>query len=286
MKFMSRKFSPGVMMTLMLGFVITLLPLKLMAIDNNGGASDVLVEMTTTEGPVKLRLYGDTPLHLENFVKLAREGYYDGVLFHRVIKDFMVQTGDPDSRDAVAGKLLGMGGPGYTVPAEIRYPRYFHRRGALAAARQADSINPERSSSGSQFYIVTGQKFTRGQLDKMEMDLIRNQKQAIINSLLAANRDTIMTLRRNRDQAGLQELQDKLNAEARKIASETELGFSPAQVSAYTTVGGAPHLDGQYTVFGCVEEGYDVIDRIQQCEVDRNNRPVEDIKVVSVKVLE
>ena len=274
------------MMTLMLGFVITLLPLKLMAIDNNGGASDVLVETTTTEGPVKLRLYGDTPLHLENFVKLAREGYYDGVLFHRVIKDFMVQTGDPDSRDAVAGKLLGMGGPGYTVPAEIRYPRYFHRRGALAAARQADSINPERSSSGSQFYIVTGQKFTRGQLDKMEMDLIRNQKQAIINSLLAANRDTIMTLRRNRDQAGLQELQDKLNAEARKIASETELGFSPAQVSAYTTVGGAPHLDGQYTVFGCVEEGYDVIDRIQQCEVDRNNRPVEDIKVVSVKVLE
>ena len=274
------------MMTLMLGFVITLLPLKLMAIDNNGGASDVLVEMTTTEGPVKLRLYGDTPLHLENFVKLAREGYYDGVLFHRVIKDFMVQTGDPDSRDAVAGKLLGMGGPGYTVPAAIRYPRYFHRRGALAAARQADSINPERSSSGSQFYIVTGQKFTRGQLDKMEMDLIRNQKQAIINSLLAANRDTIMTLRRNRDQAGLQELQDKLNAEARKIASETELGFSPAQVSAYTTVGGAPHLDGQYTVFGCVEEGYDVIDRIQQCEVDRNNRPVEDIKVVSVKVLE
>ena len=274
------------MMTLMLGFVITLLPLKLMAIDNNGGASDVLVEMTTTEGPVKLRLYGDTPLHLENFVKLAREGYYDWVLFHRVIKDFMVQTGDPDSRDAVAGKLLGMGGPGYTVPAEIRYPRYFHRRGALAAARQADSINPERSSSGSQFYIVTGQKFTRGQLDKMEMDLIRNQKQAIINSLLAANRDTIMTLRRNRDQAGLQELQDKLNAEARKIASETELGFSPAQVSAYTTVGGAPHLDGQYTVFGCVEEGYDVIDRIQQCEVDRNNRPVEDIKVVSVKVLE
>ena len=274
------------MMTLMLGFVITLLPLKLMAIDNNGGASDVLVEMTTTEGPVKLRLYGDTPLHLENFVNLAREGYYDGVLFHRVIKDFMVQTGDPDSRDAVAGKLLGMGGPGYTVPAEIRYPRYFHRRGALAAARQADSINPERSSSGSQFYIVTGQKFTRGQLDKMEMDLIRNQKQAIINSLLAANRDTIMTLRRNRDQAGLQELQDKLNAEARKIASETELGFSPAQVSAYTTVGGAPHLDGQYTVFGCVEEGYDVIDRIQQCEVDRNNRPVEDIKVVSVKVLE
>ena len=274
------------MMTLMLGFVITLLPLKLMAIDNNGGASDVLVEMTTTEGPVKLRLYGDTPLHLENFVKLAREGYYDGVLFHRVIKDFMVQTGDPDSRDAVAGKLLGMGGPGYTVPAEIRYPRYFHRRGALAAARQADSINPERSSSGSQFYIVTGQKFTRGQLDKMEMDLIRNQKQAIINSLLAANRDTIMTLRRNRDQAGLQELQDKLNAEARKIASETELGFSPAQVSAYTTVGGAPHLDGQYTVFGCVEEGYDVIDRIQQCEVDRNNRPVEDIKVVSVQVLE
>jgi len=287
---MSRLSSPAAIAVFLLGLAINFLPSELMATDSNTEAtapkSDVLVEMTTTEGQMTLRLYGDTPLHQSNFVKLAREGYYDGMLFHRVIQGFMVQTGDPDSRNAKPGQLLGLGGPGYTVDAEIVYPRHFHRRGALAAARQADSINPMRSSSGSQFYIVTGKKFSRPQLDRMEMDLIRSQKQSIVNRLLAANRDTIMALRRSRDMEGLRQLQDSLNDEARKIAADSELGFTSEQVRVYSTEGGAPHLDGQYTVFGCVENGYDVIEHLEKVETDRNSRPLRDVRVLSVKVLE
>lgn len=248
-------------------------------------AADVLVEMNTTAGKVTLRLFGDTPRHLENFVKLAEEGYYDGVLFHRVIENFMVQTGDPDSKEAKPGQLLGMGSPDYQIDAEILFPRHFHKRGALAAARQGDETNPKRKSSGSQFYIVTGRKFSSADLDRLEMGLIRQQKQDIVNNLLAENRDSIMSLRRNRDQAGLQALQEELNNKARKIAADAKLGFTPEQVEAYTTVGGTPHLDGAYTVFGEVENGYEVINLIQQAETDGNNRPINDIKVLSMKVL-
>lgn len=253
--------------------------------NNETKASDVLVEMNTTEGTVTLRLFGDTPRHLENFVKLVNEGYYDGMLFHRVIQNFMVQTGDPDSKEAKPGQLLGMGSPDYQIDAEIDFPRHFHRRGALAAARQGDETNPKRKSSGSQFYIVTGRRYTPAELDRMEMGLIRQQKQDIINRLIDENRDSIMSLRRNRDQAGLQALQEELNNKARQIASQTQLGFTPAQIEAYTTEGGTPHLDGAYTVFGQVESGYDVIDRIQKAETDANNRPTTDIKVLSMKVL-
>lgn len=253
--------------------------------NTTSSATDILVEMTTTEGPVTLRLFGDTPRHRDNFVKLASEGYYDGLLFHRVIQDFMVQTGDPESRNARKGQMLGMGDPSYNIPAEIVYPRHFHQRGALAAARQGDNVNPKRESSGSQFYIVTGRRFSSSELDRIEMNLIRNQKQAIVNDLLAQNRDTIMSLRRNRDNAGLQALQDSLQAEARKIADNTLMGFTAEQIEAYTTKGGSPHLDGAYTVFGVVEKGYDVIDRIQQVPVDGNDRPVDDVKIISMKVL-
>lgn len=246
---------------------------------------DILVEMTTTEGSVTIRLFGDTPLHQENFLRLASEGFYDGLLFHRVIKDFMVQAGDPDSKNAEPGKMLGSGSPDYQIDAEILYPRHFHRRGALAAARQDDSVNPERKSSGSQFYIVTGHTYTPAQLDKLEMSLIRSQKQAIVNRLLAENRDSIMSLRRNRDKDGLAILQDSLNEQARRIADATPMGFTSEQIDAYTSVGGAPHLDGAYSVFGQVEKGYDVIDRIQQAEGDRLNRPVNDIRILSIKIL-
>ena len=162
---------------------------------------DVKVEMTTTLGNVTLLLYGDTPKHLRNFVKLASEGYYDGLLFHRVIRDFMVQGGDPESKDAPAGKLLGNGDPGYKIDAEIMPDRHFHKRGALAAAREADAVNPDRQSSGSQFYVVTGRMFSPGQLDAMEQRMRHARMQEIFDTLTAQNRDTIMTLRRNPDQS-------------------------------------------------------------------------------------
>lgn len=246
---------------------------------------DVLVEIKTTEGCLTVRLFGDTPRHRDNFVKLAKEGYYNGVLFHRVINEFMVQTGDPDSKTAPAGKMLGSGGPGYDIEAEIVYPAHFHKRGALAAARQGDQVNPERRSSGSQFYIVTGKAYNDSTLNQMERQLQMMQKQNIFNDLAREHRDSIMTLRRNRDQAGLQALQDELVAITEKKAAEAPARLTSEQREAYTTTGGTPHLDNQYTVFGEVVDGMDVIDKIEKVETDSHDRPLKDVKILSMRVL-
>lgn len=246
---------------------------------------DVLVEIKTTEGDLTVRLFGDTPRHRDNFVKLAKEGYYNGVLFHRVINEFMVQTGDPDSKTAPAGKMLGSGGPGYDIEAEIVYPAHFHKRGALAAARQGDQVNPERRSSGSQFYIVTGKAYNDSTLNQMERQLQMMQKQNIFNDLAREHRDSIMTLRRNRDQAGLQALQDELVAITEKKAAEAPARLTAEQREAYTTTGGTPHLDNQYTVFGEVVDGMDVIDKIEKVETDSHDRPLKDVKILSMRVL-
>lgn len=231
-------------------------------------------------GDIIVRLYDETPLHRDNFIKLASEGYYNGTLFHRVIKDFMIQGGDPDSIGAPAGKMLGTGGPDYTIPAEIKYPQFFHKRGALSAARLGDDMNPERESSGSQFYIVWGQKYNSGQLRQMERQMQMQQEQSVFDRLVAEHREEIMQLRRNRDRAALQELQDRLNAETHALCQEMEKPtFTKEQSDAYCTLGGTPHLDGQYTVFGEVEEGLDVVELIQSCETSRGDRPKTDISM-------
>jgi cyclophilin family peptidyl-prolyl cis-trans isomerase len=248
-------------------------------------AGDALVDISTSMGDIQVRLYGDTPKHRDNFLKLAAEGYYDGVLFHRVIKDFMVQGGDPDSKTAQPGQQLGSGDPDYTLEAEIVYPRHFHRKGALAAARLGDQVNPERRSSGSQFYIVTGTVYKEGQLKQLEKQLQMQQQQTIFNRLASENRDKIMTLRRNADRAGLQALQDELIAQTEKEAAANPVSLTAEQVEAYSTVGGAPHLDGQYTVFGEVTKGMDVVEKIQSVATDRSDRPVEDIKVIKMTVV-
>lgn len=255
--------------------------------DSTAPTKDAIVELTTTEGLVTLRLYGDTPKHRANFLKLVKEGYYDGLLFHRVIKDFMVQTGDPESRNAPKGKALGAGDPSYTIEAEILCPKHFNKRGALAAARTGDQVNPERRSSGSQFYVVTGRKFNDGQLDQMEQQLKMQKMQDIFNGLAREHHDSIMTMRRNRDQAGLQALQEELVKQTEKIAAEQGVsGLTPEQREAYKTVGGAPHLDGAYTVFGEVVSGMDTIDKIEGVATDGNDRPLEDVKILSAKVIE
>ena len=197
----------------------------------------------------------------------------------------MIQGGDPDSVNAPAGKRLGTGGPDYTLEAEI-HPALFHKRGALAAARQGDEVNPERRSSGSQFYIVWGQTYNDGQLRQMGKQLEMQRLQSIFQTLAADHRAEILQLRRDRNRTGLQELQDRLVAEAETKAKTPGPVLTEAQMEAYSSVGGTPHLDGQYTVFGEVVEGLDIVDRIQQVETLSGDRPKADVVVVKANVLE
>ena len=240
----------------------------------------VIVKISTPKGDIRVRLYDETPQHRDNFVKLVNEGFYNGTLFHRVIKGFMIQGGDPDSIGAPAGKMLGTGGPGYNVPAEIVYPQLFHKRGALAAARQSDEVNPEKESSGSQFYLVYGKVYTPQELKQMEKQMSMLQEQSIFNKLVQQNRAQILELRKARNQAGLQELQDQLIAETKKQMKELPAPkFTPEQQETYTTIGGTPFLDNQYTVFGEVESGMEVVAEIQQCATLSADRPKEDISM-------
>lgn len=248
-------------------------------------AGDAMVDIKTSVGDIRIRLYGETPKHRDNFLKLVNDGFYNDVLFHRVINQFMIQTGDPESKGAPAGKMLGSGGPGYDIEAEIIYPQYFHKRGALAAARQGDEVNPDRRSSGSQFYIVTGKVYNAGQLGQMEKQLQYQQMQSIFNGLAAQHRDSIMAMRRNRDQAGLQALQEELVKKTEAEAAKNPAKFTQEQIDAYSTVGGTPHLDGTYTVFGEVVEGMDVVAKIETTATGAQDRPKEDIKIISMTVV-
>ncbi len=192
------------------------------------------VLLKTSFGDITIALYDETPKHKENFLKLVNDKFYDGVLFHRIIQGFMIQGGDPDSKNAKPGQQLGAGDIGYKIPAEIVNGR-FHKRGAVAAAREGDQVNPQKASSGCQFYIVDGTVYDN---DKMDM-----------------------------------------------ISQRTGKTFSSEQVEAYTTIGGAPWLDGDYTVFGEVVSGMDVVDKIAAQKKDRNDRPLEDIKIISATII-
>lgn len=247
-------------------------------------SAKVLVE--TTMGNFTVLLYGDTPKHRENFLKLAEEGYYDNTLFHRVIKEFMIQAGDPDSKTAAPGQHLGTGGPDYKIDAEIVFPKHFHKRGALAAARQGDQVNPMKQSSGSQFYIVTGQKVDSTQIGAMEQRMQQSRMQDIFNRLAMEHRDEIIALQKNSDRAGLQALQDKLISQVEaEVAANPGPGMTDEMKEAYATVGGAPHLDGAYTVFGEVIDGMDTIDKIEKAQTDGADRPKTDIRILKMKVL-
>ena len=198
---------------------------------------EVHVVLETTKGTIELKLYDATPLHRDNFKTLVSEGAYDSLLFHRVIKEFMIQGGDPDSKNAEPGVLLGEGDRPYTVPAEFRLDEgIFHRRGVLAAAREGDDVNPEQRSSAMQFYIVWGKIF---------------------------------------DDEGLDQMQERLD---KRTGGTVKL--TPEMREVYKTIGGTPHLDGQYTVFGEVVSGLDVVDAIQQVATDENDRPLEDVRIM------
>lgn len=200
-------------------------------VDNN---KTPMVEMVTNMGTLKIKLYDNTPQHRDNFIKLVEQGFYDSVLFHRIIPSFMIQGGDPDSKGAPAGKMLGMGGPGYTVPAEF-VDSNLHVKGALAAARMGDQMNPTKASSGSQFYIVQGQSLVDSQLDQIE--------------------------------------------QMKKIK------YTEEQRKAYKEKGGTPFLDRDYTVFGELVEGFDVLDKIAVVARDRGDRPTQDVMIIKATLI-
>ena len=251
-----------------------------MAEENKDG---VIVEFKTTMGDIEVLLYNDTPLHRDNFVKLVKDGYYDGLLFHRVIDNFMIQTGDPDSKDAPAGKMLGAGSPDYTIEAEILYPKHYNKYGALAAARTGDQVNPERRSSGSQFYIVTGRKVSETQIENMLMQKHQEELQNTFRKLAMQHRDSIEALQKAGNHEALENLRQELIRQTEeKVGNET----LPENIKRdYIEKGGAPHLDGAYTVFGEVLKGMDVVEQIQKVATDSHDRPIEDVKILSAKII-
>jgi len=236
------------------------------------------VQISTEFGSIKLKLYNETPIHRDNFIKLIKDSVYSNLLFHRVIQGFMIQGGDPDSKNAEPGKHLGSGDLGYTLPAEIN-PKFFHRRGVIAAARTGDQVNPEKRSSASQFYIMQGKVFRAGELDTLE----RNMNETRKVNLLQAKIKTIEPELNQLAQAGKQdEINARINGLKAEVASEEmklpRIRFSDEQRKAYTTIGGYPSLDNNYTIFGEVYEGMEVVDQIAKQATDQYNRPVVDIK--------
>ena len=199
------------------------------------------VEFQTTEGNIRIALFNETPQHRDNFMKLVRMEFYDSLLFHRVIKDFMIQGGDLHSKHAEPGILLGEGELDYTIEPEFRLPQIYHRRGVIASARESDRVNPERRSGAAQFYIVWGKIY---------------------------------------DDKRLAKVQERLDS-----ATNGQVKLTPEMIETYKTVGGTPHLDGQYTVFGEVTQGLDIVERIMQAETDKNDRPLKDVRILKVKII-
>ncbi len=250
---------------------------------------EITVTIETSMGNLVVKLYNQTPLHRDNFIKLVNDKFYEGLLFHRVISNFMIQGGDPDSRNATPGTMLGNGGPGYQVTAEFR-PGLFHKKGALAAARQGDNVNPEKKSSGSQFYIVQGSVFTNDQLNMMEKkmnDQLKNQlmMEYVNQSAQKALKNKIDSLVKINDQTTLNQVGLEIESKiAHQLTPDKQFRFSEEQRKIYTTIGGTPHLDGAYTVFGEVISGIETVDKIAAVATDKNNRPVDDVKIIKMTI--
>lgn len=239
-----------------------------------------LVVVSTPYGQMTVMLYDGTPLHRDNFKKLVSEGFYDSLLFHRVIRDFMIQGGDPKSRGAEAGAPLGEGDPGYTVEAEIRFPQYFHKRGVLAAARTSDQVNPEKRSSGSQFYIVQGKTLSDDELDAIENRVNNNMKQQLFYKLLPQFNDSLSAYQKQGDSQRLSALQARiLDLVESEYTKREPFHFPDSIRQVYKTVGGTPFLDNSYTVFGEVVDGFNVIDSIANVATDPRDRPLKDVKM-------
>jgi cyclophilin family peptidyl-prolyl cis-trans isomerase len=242
------------------------------------------IKFTTTEGDIVVKLYKETPKHRDNFVKLVDSGYYNGVLFHRVIADFMIQAGDRESIHAGKNVALGSGDLKYTIPAEFAYPQHYHKKGALAAARQGDNVNPERASSGAQFYIVKGHTFTDKELDNIEANNKTKLEAKLFQKILFSKKNEYNKYVRTNNLLKRDALKDSISNEVQKLIRKTKsYKFTKQQRKDYKTIGGTPHLDGEYTVFGEVVEGIEFVSNISNKKTGKLDRPIENIRILNAE---
>ncbi|MDL2231230.1 peptidylprolyl isomerase [Porphyromonadaceae bacterium OttesenSCG-928-L07] len=246
-------------------------------------AEDKILTINTNMGFIKVKLYNETPMHRDNFVRLAKEGYYDGILFHRVINGFVIQAGDPESKHARPGMILGNNDIDHVVKSEIRSD-LFHRRGVLAAARQEDHVNPDRNSSGGHFYIVQGKQYSPGELDSMVNVINERRRLGIFRQISGKYEADIQRFTAQNNLEELEKLTKQISAESRSLFDQVQLVLTQEQKEIYTTQGGIPGLDGLYTVFGEVIEGMDVVDRIALLKTDEYNRPEEDVIILKIEM--
>lgn len=268
-----------------LGLIIFILFVTTMCSNKPEGQ---IVLIQTNFGDIKVRLYDETPIHRDNILEKARSGFFKDLTFHRVIKDFMIQGGDPDSRNNADTAVVKENTLGDTIPAEFRFPQYFHKRGALAAARWGDAENPTKASDASQFYIVTGELRNKEMIDGIKKQRFERFKQTIYNTIQSANMDTIKALYKEGKRSAITEIRDtwRAQAEQESEARKAEILYTDEQRRLYETIGGTPHLDGEYTVFGEVIEGMDVVDKIQNVETNQRDKPLQRVIIKDIVVVE
>jgi cyclophilin family peptidyl-prolyl cis-trans isomerase len=266
-------------------FIKTLFIISVILIINSCSSpksnSNTFISIKTTRGEIKIRLYDGTPIHRDNFIKLVTSGVYDNVSFHRVIKDFMIQAGDPLTKPA-SSKSLPDSINTYTLPAEIN-PAYFHKRGAVAAARKGNEENPEMRSSGTQFYIVQGVRYTDSELDQADIKITNNIRQALFNKVMKQTADSLRSAGKTPSEPEIQEIASMKLYDY--LSANHNYKISADQRAIYRDSGGVPRLDGTYTVFGEVVEGLDIVDRIASVSTDSNDKPQTDVRIIKMKII-
>ena len=262
-------------------FIIIILILIINSCSSPRINSSTLISLKTSLGEIKIRLYDSTPIHRDNFIKLVSSGVYDNVSFHRVIKDFMIQAGDPLTKPRSA-RILPDSLTTYTLPAEIN-PVYFHKRGAVAAARKGNKENPEMRSSGTQFYIVQGVRYTDSDLDQAEIKITNNIRQALFSKVMKQTADSLRSTGKIPSESQIQEIASMKMFDY--LSANHDYKIPAEQRTIYKESGGVPRLDGTYTVFGEVVDGLDVLDRIASVSTDTNDKPTTDVRILKMKII-
>jgi len=269
------------MNTIIRRFISLSLFFLLLSCNAPDGSGNKMVLISTSAGDIKIKLYDNTPIHRDNFIKLVEMGFYEGISFHRVIRDFMIQAGDPATRTGLTKEQLDTLDK-YTIPAEFRR-EYFHKKGVIAAAREGNDVNPEMRSSGTQFYIVQGKKYTESELSAAEERINSNIKQVLFSRLL---KETADSAKLSGTPIGNAEIQERASMKMFDyLTTIGEFKFSQEQRDTYINTGGVPRLDGTYTVFGEVTEGLDIVDKIASVQTNQADRPLNDIKIIKMKLV-